>query len=160
MQAENPVLALRQEIANTALWHADYQVLAMTAQDKAESFYAGCPFVSDELQHHLSACVEHHDHLREYWWRVRNSSLRDGHSLDDVVFHYCQTNALVGQFYAKGFNLMRATYKDTDTVGRDWFRPLILSSIIYAEDNFRSKVCLPSLLDKGDSAFYPSRFRT
>ncbi|HWX64206.1 hypothetical protein [Bradyrhizobium sp.] len=54
IEAENPLLALRQQIADAALWHADYQVLSLTAKDKAESFYADCDLVSDEL--HYTTC--------------------------------------------------------------------------------------------------------
>jgi hypothetical protein len=56
-----------------------------------------------------------------------------------------------------GINVYRAVYDDV-SVGRDWFRPLILSSLIYAEDNYRSKIGLPSLLADGDTAFYHSSF--
>jgi hypothetical protein len=158
IQAENPFLALRKEIAECAVGYADYQVLSTTTQHKAASFYADCPYVSDELQHHLDKCIEHHDHLREYWWKVKDSSLREGHSLRDHIFEYATTCSVLGLFYANGFNMMRAVYKDLDKIGRDWFRPLILSSLIYAEDNYRSKIGLPSLLRDGDRAFYHISF--
>jgi hypothetical protein len=157
MQSENPVLALRKEIGDCALWYADYQVLAMTAQDKAASFYSDCPYVSDELQHHLDKCIEYHDQIREYWWNLKDAPKREGVSLREAVFHYATTYALLGLFYANGFNLMRAVYKDV-SAGRDWFRPLILSSLIYAEDNYRTKIGLPSLLREGDMAFHHVSF--
>ena len=72
-------------------------------------------------------------------------------------FPYATTYALLGLFCANGFNLMRAVYNDV-SVGHDWFRPLILSSLIYAEDNYRSKISLPSLLLDGDSAFHHISF--
>jgi len=157
MQAENPLLALRNEIGNCAHWYADYQVLAMTAEHKAASFYFDCPYLSVELQHHLDACIEHHDQLREYWWNLKDSPMREGASLQEAVFQYATTYALLGLFYANGFNLMRAVYEDVST-GRDWFRPLILSSLIAAEDDYRSKIGLPSLLTDSDTAFYHSSF--
>jgi hypothetical protein len=157
MQAENPGLALRKEIGDCALWYAAYQVLAITAQHKADSFYADCPYVSDELQHQLDKCIEHHDQIREYWWNLKDSPMRDGVSLQEAVFHYATTYALLGLFCANGFNLMRAVYNDV-SVGHDWFRPLILSSLIYAEDNYRSKISLPSLLLDSDSAFHHISF--
>jgi hypothetical protein len=158
LQAENPLLALRQEISNTAISYAAYQVLSMTAKDKAASFYADCPLVSDELQHHLAACIEHHDGLREFWWMLKDSPEREGSSLDECVFSYAQLYSVLGLFYLNGFNQMRALYKDVSEHGRDWFRPLILSSMIYAEDDFRSKIALPSLLKDGDNSFYHVSF--
>jgi hypothetical protein len=157
MQAENPFLALRKEIGDWALWYADYQVLAMTAEHKADSFYSKCPHVSDELQYHLDTCIEHHDQLREYWWNLKDSPMREGVSLQEAVFHNATTYALLGLFYANGFNLMRAVYNDV-SVGRDWFRPLILSSLIYAEENYRSKIGLPSLLVDSDTALHHVSF--
>src|ERR1700730_15059004 len=38
--------------------------------------------------------------------------MREGVSLREAVFHYATTYALLGLFYADGFNLMRAGYKD------------------------------------------------
>lgn len=157
LQAENPFLALRKEIGDCALSYAGFQVLAMTAEDKAASFYCDCPYVSDDLQHHLDACIEHHDQLREYWWNLKNSPMREGTSLQEAIFHYATTYALLGLFYANGFNLMRAVCNDT-SVGRDWFRPLVLSSLIYAEDDYRSKIGLPSLLTDSDAAFHHVSF--
>jgi hypothetical protein len=153
--AENPLLALRSQIVACAAFYADYQVLAMTAEERAASFYSSCPYVSDELQHHLDACIEHHDKLREYWWNIKEWATREGTSLQEAIFHYATTHALVGLYYVNGLNLIRAVYEDVP-VGRDWFRPLILSSLIRAEDNYRTKIGLPSLLTDGDSAFYHS----
>lgn len=158
LQAENPLLALRQEIATTALSSAPFHVLSMTAKDKAAQFYADCPLVSDELQHHLAACIEHHDGLREFWWLFKDLPFRKESSLDECVFSYALTYSLVGLFYANGFNQMRPVYKDVPEHGRDWFRPLILSCMIYAEDDFRSKIGLPSLLKDGDDRLYHVSF--
>jgi hypothetical protein len=50
-----------------------------------------------------------------------------------------------------------AVYNDA-SAGRDWFRPLIPSSLIYAEGNYRSKIGLPSLLLESDTAFHHISF--
>jgi len=81
----------------------------------------------------------------------------EGRRIATRGLHYVATYALLGLFYANGFNLMRAVDNDI-SVGRDWFRPLILSSLIYAEGNYRSKIGLPSLLGDGDTAFYHLSF--
>ena len=96
--AASPFNALRKEIADWALWYADYQVLVMTAEQKGQSFYSECPFVSDTLQHHLHKCIEHHEVLREFWWNLKDSShLRQEASLRDATFHYASICALVAQ---------------------------------------------------------------
>jgi len=83
--------------------------------------------------------------------------MRVSASLQEAIFYYAKWKALLGLFYTNGFNLMRAVYYDVP-VGRDWFRPLILSSLICAEDNFRSKIGLPSLLADSNEAFYHATF--
>jgi hypothetical protein len=61
--------------------------------------------------------------------------------------------------YVTGFNILRAVHRDVETVGRDWFRPFILSALIHAVDKFRSKIGLPSLLLDGDTGrFYHVSF--
>ena len=61
-----------------------------------------------------------------------DAPMREGVSLREAVFHYATTYALLGLFYANGFNLMRAVYKDV-SAGRDWFRPLILLFALRAQ---------------------------
>jgi hypothetical protein len=35
--------------------------------------------------------------------------------------------------------------------GRDWFRPMMVSMMIYKEDYYRGKIGMPSLLGEGES---------
>jgi hypothetical protein len=81
-----------------------------------------------------------------------------GSSPNECVFSYALTYSLVGLFYANGFNQVRPLYRDVPEHGRDWFRPLILSCMIYAEDDFRSKIGFPSLLKDGDDRLYHVSF--
>jgi len=158
MQAPDRRLALRAEIADWALRYADYQVLSMTDEIKRESFYADCTEISTELPNHLPALLEFHDALREFWWRLKDSPLREGASLEEAVFHFATTNSLLAVFFANGFNLLRGVCEAPHPVGRDWYRPLILSSMIWAEDDYRSKIGLPSLLSDTSTAFYHLSF--
>ena len=153
MRSEVPFLAMRKEIADWALRYADYQTLSMTDEIKRESFYKDCPYISDELQHHLAECIEHHNELREHWRNLRDSELRRDFGLSEVVFHTATTFALIALFYVSGFCRLRCVYND-EPRGRDWFRPLILSSLIHVEDCYRSKIGLPSLLGDPEAPFH------
>jgi hypothetical protein len=148
MQAEDPLLALRDEIGNWAVNYANYKVLVMTPDLLRESFYADCPYISAELCHHLDALTEHHDTLREFWWTVKDDQkVLQGSLQSEAVFNYATTSWMVALYYLNGFNLMRAAYDDFSKAGRDWFRPMVLSALIAAEDNYRNKIGLPSLTD-------------
>lgn len=154
MQAENPLALLREEIANWSINYAGYKVLVITADLKRESFYADCPYISAELQNHLEALTPHNDILREFWWTVKDDKrLLQGSSQSEVVFSYATTCWLLALYYLNGFNMMRAVYKDVSKAGRDWFKPMVLSSLISSEDNYRSKIGLPSLLTDPKAAF-------
>jgi hypothetical protein len=102
----------------------------METETKAQLF-PDCAYVSDELQYHLDKCIEHNHDLREAWWKVKDSPLREGHSLRDHVLDCAIQYSLITKFYMNGFNPMRAVYKDVDTskLARDWFRPLVVSSV-------------------------------
>jgi hypothetical protein len=144
-QAENPLLALREEMQSSGLMFAHHAVLCASGWE-IPSRFSGCPYISAELEHHLDACAQHDPKLLDHWLHLKNSpEAREGHSLQEAMFSGLVTLSLISNFQLQGFNLMRVTQHDYEDQDHDWFDALVLSCLIYAEDDYRGKIGLPLL---------------
>jgi hypothetical protein len=151
LQAENPLFALREEIQMSALRFAECAVLCASGW-KIPSRFSGCPYISNELEHHLDVCAQLNPELLEHCLHLSDS--REGRSLWEAMLSAAWTTSLVEMFYVQGFNLMRVKDKDDVSRDADWFDPLILSCLIYTENDYRRKIGLPSLLDGASNHYW------
>ena len=141
--APNPFLAFREDIANVVTGYASLQVLCLKPEEKAQSYYSHARYISGDLHPHIRACATHNDELKEILWR--NPQFTD----EDII---SATNVRCAAYLyaANGLNILRSEFGESLDKGRDWFRPFIVSAMIFQEETYRKKIGLPSLLPRSD----------
>jgi len=146
LQAENPVIKLRESLANYMILHAELAVLCLTEEEKRDQFYADCPFISGQLHREIQKAVPHVEFLREAKCKFPDVSAEEFVAL-------CNARSIWLLFYVNGFNDVRYYLKDCDK--EDWFHPFNRAMMIWHEDWLRGKMGLPCLLpDKLDELKY------
>jgi len=135
--AENPFLEERKTIASLVFQLAAYQVLAMTEEDKSKmEDFAGVPWLSGQLHHHLPALTKHFEELEKD--RVEYEIP------DEALVLFCNKKAAALIFYLNALNLFRVVYEDHGAK-KDWYRPFLVAMMIWRESVFRSKANLDDL---------------
>jgi hypothetical protein len=141
--ASNPFLAFREDIANVVTGYASLQVLCLKPEEKAQSYYAQARYISADLHHHIRACAAHNEELKEILWQ--NPQFTD----EDIV-SAVNTRCAVYLHAVNGLNILRSEFGESLDKGKDWFRPFIVSAMIFQEETYRRKIGLPSLLPRSD----------
>ena len=149
-QSANPFLAMRESLASYVMGYVGYQVLCLTEEEKAEEFYADCPYISGVLYKHVDKVMEHNDELGELKWKYSDIT-------NDDLVSFCNTRCVLHLYYLNGINYVRTEFDDIDPE-KDWLRPFIKSMLIWEEDRVRGKIGLPSLLPDSLDALKHSTF--
>jgi hypothetical protein len=151
MNAENQLAALRKEIVDAAFREADLTVLALTEPDKQAGFYSEVDAISGELYHRIVDCAAHHNGLKTVLAHIAPDEMaRENMSMTDALCDVARTQSLIALYHLNGLNMVRAVFHD-GLKGRDWFRPMIVSTMIHMEDVYRGKIGMPSLLRERES---------
>lgn len=130
-QVENPLLAMRENIADSVCGFAKLQVLCLKPDEKKEAFYADCPYISGTLYAHIRELSEHNEELKQLKWTHGDLS-------DDDLISFCNGRSAVFLYYVNGLNIVRAAGDDVDEA-KDWLRPFIRSSLIWEDDLCRGE---------------------
>ncbi|MEQ1551282.1 hypothetical protein [Sphingorhabdus sp.] len=134
-QAENPAMAVREAIVEHVLGYAQLQVLCMTEEEKAQTFYSSNPYISGQLCHQIELAAEHVDEVARFKWESEANS--------QDLMDFCNTRCALHLYFMNAFNLARMELGDqTDP---DWFRPLVEAQLVYEENTIRDKLALPLL---------------
>jgi hypothetical protein len=145
--SENQLAALRKEIVDAAYWEADLGVLCLTEAEKRDGFYAGVPSISGELHHRITDCAPHQEGLATVLPHIDMTELaREKMSMTEALCGVANTQSLIALYRLNGLNLIRNSFADGIKSSRDWFRPLVVSTLIVKEDDYRGKIGMPSLL--------------
>ena len=144
VNAENPFIALRDEIAGQVLIYSEYQVLCLTEEEKKEFDFSNCPYISGELYKDIDKADKYMTELDEFKWKNPDIT-------NEQLISYCNSKSLVSLYYMNGINLLRREFDDYDDE-KDWFKPFIESQLIAQEYLARDKMELPQLI--GDSIEY------
>jgi hypothetical protein len=140
-QAENPFLQMRFELVAQVLSYAKITVLSVKTPDIPDIFKS--PYVSGKLHTHIRQCAPHYKGLEEQIWQNPNIS-------DADLVAFAAARSLICLYFMNGINMVRAEFDDiNDDHAKDWFRPFVKSMLIFDEDDYRSKINLPSLLPGG-----------
>jgi hypothetical protein len=137
-QTENPFLAMRERLAYYLGGFAGFQVLCLTEEEKSDSFYSDCPYISGQLHHHIDEAVKHIDELQELKWKYPDISNSD-------LVSFCNSRCVLHLYYLNGFNYVRSEFNDHD-MEKDWLQPFLKSELIWHEETIRRKIGLQSLL--------------
>ena len=134
----NPHLKFREHLASCVIGYASIQVLCLKPEEKAESFYSGAQYISADLHRHIRACAQHHDELKRIVWEHPDFT-------DEELIANANARASVWLYYANGLNIVRSEFGEQVIKGRDWYRPSVVSAMIFEEETYRQKIGLPSL---------------
>jgi hypothetical protein len=135
----NPFLKFREELANAVVGFADLQVLCLTQEEKAQSPWSGAKYISGELHRYIRACCPHQEEMKRILWEHPDLT-------DEELVEAANTRSALWLYLANGFNMVRAEFNETIVKGHDWYRPFVASAMIFAENTYRSKIGLPSLI--------------
>ncbi len=90
-KAENPFLAMREMIASYVFGLTELQVLCITEEEKAEAFFADCPYISGQIYHQIDQVVIHVNALREFKWKnpeITNNGLISFCNCQSLLYKY------------------------------------------------------------------------
>lgn len=136
-QSENWLIELRERLTEAVLLYTHLQVLCLTKEEKADTFYSGSPYVSGQLYRHISEAAQFHDELAQIQWE------NDGLTDEDLI-SAANTRSVLYLYYLNGWNIVRVALEGTTP--KPWFRPFIEARLISEEAHYREKLRLPSLL--------------
>jgi len=135
--APDPARQLREILADYVLQFAALQVLGLSAEDKAASFYSNSPYISGALAPHIGDAALHHEEMARL---VRT----DEPQSDADLVAFANKRSALALFYANGLNMARIDMGDTDPQN-DWYRPFVEAMLVWEEDVIREKLSLPRL---------------
>jgi hypothetical protein len=137
LNSDNPVLALREKLADYVCCYSDFQVLCLTEEEKAEASYSTSPYISGELYRCIDKAVPFNDELRHLVWKYADIS-------NSTLISFCNTSCVVNLYYMNGLHYVRLSLNDYDDI-KDWGAQFTKSMLICSEDTYRNKMGLPSL---------------
>jgi hypothetical protein len=147
INSENQLVALRKEIVDAAFREAGLGILSLTEAEKRAGIYSGIAAISGELHHRITDCAAHHDGLKAVLPHIdRKEIARENTSITEALCGVANTQSLIALYQLNALNLVRATFADGVKSPRDWFRPLMVSTMIFKEDYYRGEIGMPSLL--------------
>lgn len=147
---ENAFHTYREQLASYVCEYASFQVLCLKDDEKKDSFYSDCPYISAELYKHIQKLSEHNDLLKEHKWKNEKAS-------DEELVALCNARCAVLLYYINGLNIVRIEFKDV-IEEKDWLRPFIKSMLILEEEMYRQTISLPRLLPNDLDGLWHSTF--
>ncbi|RIV89594.1 hypothetical protein D2V17_05860 [Aurantiacibacter xanthus] len=151
--ANNPMLAVREQLANYVLTFAPLMAAGMPEEGKEERGYTSTPYVSGQLRPHISKVADHIDELGRLRFSEPDIS-------DEELASYCTNRASLLLFFCNGLNLISIALEDRIEKNDEWFAAFVEAAMVAAEDAIRQDIGLPSLLPGPiDSLAYSSFFQ-
>ncbi|HOO50820.1 MAG TPA: hypothetical protein PLK94_05970 [Alphaproteobacteria bacterium] len=139
-KSENQFLAYREQLASQAYAYAKYQVLCLTKDEKKEHpMFQDEKYISGELHKHIKEIADKKEEFQKIKWE------NDENLSDEDWISICNTRSALYLFYLNALNILRMQLNDYSEK-KDWFKPLVRSMCIWAEDTYRSDIGLPSFL--------------
>jgi hypothetical protein len=150
LQAKDPLIELREQMAIAAVSYATYQVLCLSSSDKQDGPYANTPYISGDLQNHIKEAAEYNEQLKEVLWGNPDISTEE-------LIDFCNTQCSLLLYYLNGFNCIRIDIKDYHSE-KDWLQPFIKSMLIWHEHIVRQDLNMPLLLPNDIDGLMHSTF--
>jgi hypothetical protein len=131
--------ALREKLAEYVLLYCQLSLLCLTEKEKAQHMFAGNPYISGELHHHIEAAASHNEEM------ASTISQSDGDFDHEDLIATANTRSTIALYYANGLNMARIAIGDTDP-DKDWYRPFVEAMAVWEEDQLRNKLDLKRLV--------------
>ena len=149
-QSENPFMAMRELLATYVCSLCSLQIVSLTEEEKADSFYSNCPYISGSLYQYIDKAADHIEELRELKWKRPDID-------KDTLISFCNSRCALFLYYLNGVNYLRCEFDDYDRE-KDWLQPFLKSMLIWDENNMREKLGLETLLPNSLDALKYSTF--
>jgi hypothetical protein len=143
--AEDPFLKCREKLAEYVVTFADWQVLCLKPEEKlqpGDRDVRHSPYISGELHRHIGYCAQYNGGLADFISHNRQST-------GDDLITWANARSCAFSYLMHCVNVVRADVNDCDlatATKADWFRPFVKSMLIWKEDDYRTKIGLPTLL--------------
>jgi hypothetical protein len=138
----------RHELVSNIIAYTDLQVLCLTAEDKENDYlFKDMMRISSDLRNHIYACTLRNHELNKY--------IEENEYNENELMSFAIRRCEVYHYYAYGYDIVRKNIEGEKE--RDWFLPLIQSSMIISESNYRKYLGIPAIVTAIDSSFH-SRF--
>ena len=135
----NPFLASRQKLCDYAIYYANLQVLCLKPEEKTDLFYGQSRFISGELHKHLRDLAKYNKDLEERLWEFPGKT-------DEQLITFLNLRCAGILYFLNGWELLRKEFEQVTTVPeKDWFRPFLISMMIFSENTYRQNIGLPLL---------------
>lgn len=146
-QSENPVMTLRETLADFVTAFSGLMVLALTEEEKAEVDYGKNPYISGTLHRHIDAAAEYVPELKRHKWESEQSG-------KDLV-SFCNVRTTIYLFYMNAINM--ALIEIGDKTEPHWYRPLVEAALVWQENQIRMAMEMPlTTPDEIDALAYGS----
>lgn len=151
VSSDNPVLAVREQLANYVLTFAPLMAIGMSEEGKEDRGYASNPYISGQLRTHISKIADYNDDLGRLRFSEPDIS-------DEELAFYCTSRASLLLFFCNGLNTLSIALEDRTKRDDEWYAAFVEAALVAAEDEIRRAVDLPSLLPNHVTALMYSAF--
>jgi len=131
----DPMRALCEQIVLRANLYGDFEVISLDRDLKTRNLLHNTPFISGDLHRHIRECAAHVGALKEL--------VAEPDATDEVLYEVTKMHAARFMHSLQVFRLMFVAGAGAEP---DWFAPVIISSLIWAEHKYRTRLGLASLL--------------
>jgi hypothetical protein len=147
LNSTDSITKCRQELVTNVIAYTDLQVLCLTEQEReGSSTFQDMTRISSELHNHIYKCTLRNVELNNY---IEANGYNEGELLS-----FTAKKCEIYRYYAYGFDIVRKSIEASTE--RDWLVPLIQSSMIISESNYRRYLGLPAIVTAIDSSFHSS----
>jgi hypothetical protein len=147
LESASPIIKCRQDLVTSVIAYTDLQVLCLTEVDKeSNDIFKDMKRISSELSSYIYRCSLRNDELNKF--------IEENDYDEDELIRFAKNRCDIYRYYAYGFDIVR---KSIDPISeKDWFAPLVQSSMIISESNYRKFLGLPAIVTAIDSSFHSS----
>jgi hypothetical protein len=147
LESSNSIMKCRQELVTNVVSYTDLQVLCLDEEDKKNSsIFKDMQRISSELHNHIYRCAFRNEELTKF--------VEENEYNENELIRFVHNRCAVYRYYAYGFDIARRSIETVND--RDWFLPLVQSSMIISESNYRKYLGLPAIVTAIDSSFHSS----
>jgi hypothetical protein len=147
LESSHSMLQCRQELVSKVIAYTDLQVLCLTEQDKENNYiFRDMKRISSELHSHIYRCSLRNDELNKF--------IEENNYDENALIEFAKNRCEIYRYYAYGFDIVRKSIEPESE--KDWFIPLMQSSMIISESNYRKFLGLPAIVTAIDSSFHSS----
>jgi hypothetical protein len=151
-QAENPLLDFREALAGVARAYSFLQVLCLKPEKCADDDVFTSRYISGELYKYVRSLSPHNEEIEKTIWQHPDIS-------DENLVFFLNVRTALHSYYLNGYNIVRGEFEPRNfNDPKDWFKPMVKSALISAEDYYRSILHLPRLCPDGILALQHSTF--